>query len=86
LSTKTVIKRGSGYGKEQAVVFRVTNTLATRKAYGFCITLETVSCSREILKGMEINKSAQYRTFKRCHFSCVNIRRAKRRRNFVIAS
>jgi hypothetical protein len=40
--------------KQQAVVFRVTNTPATRKSYGFCITLETVSCSREIRRGWKL--------------------------------
>jgi len=72
--------------EKQAVVFRVTNNPATRKTYGFCTALETVSCSREILKGVEINKRPQYRTFKSCQFSSVNIRRAKRRRNFVVVS
>jgi len=71
--------------EKQAVVFRVTNTPDTRKAYGFCIALETVCCSREILKGVEINKHPQYRTFKSCQFSSVNIRRAKRRRNLIVS-
>jgi hypothetical protein len=51
---------------QQAVVFRVMNTPVTGKVYGFCITLATISCSREILHGVEINKSAQYRLFKTC--------------------
>jgi hypothetical protein len=73
--------------EQQAVVSRVMNTPATGKAYGFCIILATFCCSKEILKGVEINKPAQYRTFKRCQCSCVSIRSAKRRRrNFVIAS
>jgi hypothetical protein len=72
--------------KQQAVVFRVRNTPPTRTVYGFCITVKTVICSREILKRVEINKPAQYHSFKRCQFSFVNIRNAKIKRNFVIVS